>query len=580
MNSETKNCQNCKKDFTVGPDDFAFYEKMKVPPPTWCPDCRLSRRMMWRNDKTMYKRKCDATGKMVFSMFPPDAPFKVYERDYWWSDNWDSFKYGKEIDWSRPFMAQFGELLREVPLPSKSGVDLINSDYCMGCRSVKNCYMTFHSNRDEDCLYSFGLDNSKNCADCLFVSESELCYECFLVNSSYKLMYCSDCDNSQDLTLCQDCAGCSNCFGCAGLRNKTYHIWNKPYSKEEYQKKIKSFNLNSVNGLEKVRAEFEKFKLSVPVKYIHARHASNVSGDYIYNAKNALNSYRVSNAENVRYCQNVVFPPGAKDCYDYSFPGDGVELVYEGLTIAIQASNIKFSAFVYTSVSNVEYSIFCHKAHDLFGCIGMVNKQYCILNKQYTKEEYEELVPKIKKHMDDMPYVDAKDRVYKYGEFFPPDICPWGYNETTAQEYIPFTKKGATEAGFPWRDASTKEYNSTMSWKDIPNSIEEVNDSILKEVILCRSWDEEGEEKALEHNCSKAFKIIPEELAFYRKMGIPLPQRCFNSRHFERTKLRNPVHLWHRKCMKPGCTNEFETSYAPDRPEIVYCESCYNNEVA
>ena len=595
MQSETKQCQNCKKDFVIEPDDFAFYEKMKVPPPTWCPDCRLRRRITWRNEKTLYKRKCDATGQLIFSAFAPDAPVKVYERDYWWSDNWDSLKYGKEIDFSRPFLTQVKELLHEVPLPSRSAVNNINSDYYIGCRSVKNCYLVFHGNTDEDCLYSVGLDNSKNCADCLFVSDCELCYECFLVNKSYKLMCCVDCDNSQELILCQDCAGCSNCFGCAGLRNKNYHIFNKPYSKEEYKDKIKSFNLSSIDGLEKAKAEFNKFKLSVPVKYIHARHTSNVSGDYIYHAKETRNSFRVSNAENVRYCQNVVFPPGAKDCYDYSYPGDGVELIYEGLTVAIEASNIKFSAFVYTSVRNIEYSIFCHEAHNLFGCIGMRNKEYCILNKQYTKKEYEALVPKIKKHMDDMPYVDAKGRVYKYGVFFPPEFCPHGYNETIAQEYLPFTKKGAIEAGFSWRDMTSKEYNHTMSWKDIPANLEGVKDSILKEVVLCRSWDEEGEEKALEHNCSKAFKITPEELAFYKRMNISLPQRCFNSRHFERTKLRNPVHLWHRKCMCDGstsspqannhphhsgkCPNEFETSYAPDRPEIVYCEQCYQAEV-
>ncbi|MBI4119570.1 MAG: hypothetical protein HY456_01835 [Parcubacteria group bacterium] len=28
------------------------------------------------------------------------------------------------------------------------------------------------------------------------------------------------------------------------------------------------------------------------------------------------------------------------------------------------------------------------------------------------------------------------------------------------------------------------------------------------------------------------------------------------------------------------CPNEFETSYAPERSEIVYCEQCYNAEVA
>ena len=32
------------------------------------------------------------------------------------------------------------------------------------------------------------------------------------------------------------------------------------------------------------------------------------------------------------------------------------------------------------------------------------------------------------------------------------------------------------------------------------------------------------------------------------------------------------------KCAK--CGKEIKTSYAPDRPETVYCKQCYNNEVA
>ena len=62
-------------------------------------------------------------------------------------------------------------------------------------------------------------------------------------------------------------------------------------------------------------------------------------------------------------------------------------------------------------------------------------------------------------------------------------------------------------------------------------------------------------------------------------MNIPIPRRCFHCRHMNRVKRRNPFKLWYRKCMKEGCNNEFETSYAPDRPEIVYCEKCYQGEV-
>ena len=63
----------------------------------------------------------------------------------------------------------------------------------------------------------------------------------------------------------------------------------------------------------------------------------------------------------------------------------------------------------------------------------MRNNSYCILNKQYTKEEYEALVSKIIEQMNTMPYVDKNGVTYKYGEFFPIELSPFGYNETVAQ---------------------------------------------------------------------------------------------------------------------------------------------------
>jgi len=108
---ENRTCQNCKQEFRIEPDDFGFYEKMKVPPPTWCPECRMIRRMAFRNERLLFRRKDDATGKEIFSGFPPQAPIKVYDREYWWSDAWDSMVYGREYNFSRPFFEQFRDLM-------------------------------------------------------------------------------------------------------------------------------------------------------------------------------------------------------------------------------------------------------------------------------------------------------------------------------------------------------------------------------------------------------------------------------------------------------------------------------------
>jgi len=80
-------------------------------------------------------------------------------------------------------------------------------------------------------------------------------------------------------------------------------------------------------------------------------------------------------------------------------------------------------------------------------------------------------------------------------------------------------------------------------------------------------------------NCKAKFIIEPEDFEFYRKIDVPEPTFCPDCRHIERIKQRNPLKLWKRKCMKKGCNNEFQTTYAPERKEIVYCESCYNREV-
>lgn len=80
------------------------------------------------------------------------------------------------------------------------------------------------------------------------------------------------------------------------------------------------------------------------------------------------------------------------------------------------------------------YCANCFHSSYCFGCVGLRNKSYCILNKQYTKEEYEVLVPQIIKKMQ------ADD---KWGEFFPITMSPFAYNETVAQEYFPLSKEEA-----------------------------------------------------------------------------------------------------------------------------------------
>jgi hypothetical protein len=259
-----------------------------------------------------------------------------------------------------------------------------------------------------------------------------------------------------------------------------------------------------------------------------------------------------------------------------------VELIYETLIAGMGAYNIKFCTQIFPNAKNLTYCMFSNNSSDLFGCIGLRKKQYCILNKQYTKEEYEELVPKIIEHMSAMPYIDQKGRVYKYGEFFPSEFSFLPYKATGAYEFFPLSEKEAKAKGFLWYETSKQNYKITLKNSEIPDDIKDINKDILDQAIEC------AHQGSCQHECTGAFRVIEMELEFLKRMNLPLPRLCTNCRHYERLLLRNSPSLFQRTCMcdKEGhfhgaekCEVEFETSYAPDRPEIVYCEKCYQQEV-
>jgi len=575
---QAKVCQSCKKEFTIDAQDFAFYEKVAVPPPTWCPLCRARRRFAFRNERNLYKVKSDATGKDIFSMYSPEAGYKVYEKDYWISDNWDPMEYGMEIDWSKPFLAQVHELWKKVPMKNLNLINNVNSDFCNLFTNPRNCYLVFNGNDSENCLYGNGLTNCRECIDISHVGKCEQCYEGFWLTSCAKTHFSSECESCVNVLFSKNCVGCTDCFGCVGLRNKQYYIWNESYSKEDYFKKLEELDWQSHKNIESLKKQAKEFWLKFPNKYLVGSHNTDVSGSYISHSKNVKDSFLVREAEDCRYCQYMQELPGSKDCYDYSIWGDNNQLVYESCSCGVNTNRLKFCLYVQESVHDIEYSILCENSEYLFGCVGLRKKAYCILNKQYSKEAFDELRLKIIQHMKDTPYVDEQQRVYSYGEFFPPEFSPWAYNETIAFDYFPLNESEAKEKGSAWRKPAEKQFAITLKPENIPDRISETQDSILDEIIGCEHGSTGSPQvPACAHQCTTAFKITPAELQFYRDNNLPVPHKCPVCRHYERLAQRSKLELYDRACAK--CGTVFKTSYSPDRPEIIFCEKCYQQEV-
>ena len=586
MNSEIRNCQNCKNNFIIEPDDFLFYEKIKVPPPTFCPECRFQRRCLFRNERKLFKNVDGATGKSIISLFPPEAEFPVYEDNYWFSDNWDPFSYGVDFDRSRPFLSQFYDLMIKVPHPRSNTINMVRSDYAANATDLKDCYLIFNATSTENSAYGNAVDYSKNCFDNSHINSSEKCYESFWLNKCYDTHFSSQCEECVSVYFSKNCQGCTNCFGCVNLRNKSYNFFNQQLSKEDYQEKIESLDIYKWSNLKEISNRIRQFWMNFPVKYFQGIKNHGCTGEYISNSKNVKNSYLIRGGENLKYVQYGQVPV-LRDCMDMIVGGNNSELIYEATTCGWNSSQIRFCYECWDGGIDFEYSMFCgKKANHTFGSISVKSGDYVILNKRYSREEFYKLRDEIRKHMDEMPYIDSKGRIYRYGEFFPPEFSPFAYNDTITPEHFPLSKEEILSYGAKWYEVPKNEYAVSTQAEELPDDIHDVTNEILNKIISCEK-------------CQRAYKIIPEELQFLKQHNFPIPHYCINCRHESRISQRNKSKLYKRQCCCDGghssnnkynntiehfhgtdkCQNEFETSYSPDRPEIVYCEKCYQQEI-
>ncbi len=550
-----KTCINCSAEFHIFPEDQEFYKKIDVPNPTHCIDCRQQRRLAQPNQLFLYKRKCDLTGKNVISNFPSSSPYRVYGQEVWYSDKWDPLEYGREYDFSKPFFDQFKDLFERVPRPNLfTGYQFDeNSPYTNHAGKNKNCYFIFDSDENWDCLYGYSINGCKNCMDCYRARKCELCYECVDSYNCYNSSFLQDSEGCSDSYFLKNCIGCKNCIFSVNLRNKRYYIHNKEATKEAYESYAQK--LRSWKEVQKTREEFQKFQIKFPQKYLHGVHNENVFGEYLDHCKNAEHCFDSSNLWDSKYIYQGFMP--LKNCMDIHECGEG-ELLYECTVCGYGSHNMKFCAHSLGQCSDAEYCMYSPHSSHIFGCMGLRHKQYCILNKQYTKEEYEDLIPRIKKHMIETG---------EYGEFFPIHISSFGYNQTMAQDYYPLSKDEAFAKGYKWKDdeeADFSDVSKKIPASKLPDTIDTIPDDILNWAIAC-------------HASGELFKIQRAELDLYRRMHFPIPHEHFLVRHKKRSNMRNPRKLWDRNCAK--CKKEIQTSYDPDRPEIVYCEECYLTEV-
>lgn len=552
---ETKNCKKCQKDFDLDSDDLGFYEKMKVPVPNVCPDCRFKMRAMWRNEMTLYSgRKCALCQKNVLSIYNPKSPYVVYCYDCFYSEKWDPKDYAMDYDKSRPFFDQMHELLVKVPkvnLGMSTGAgQSINSDYINMATSCKNCYLVFNTGPAEELLYSRGIRNGVESSDMYFGTSFQLCYEGINIQESASIVWGQNVSGCVDSMFILNGSGLTNCFGCVNLKNKSNCFFNEQLSHDEYLQKVNEIK-GSYQKMEEAKEKFIKFSKTLPRRENNNLKNIDSTGDYLTECKNVKNSFEVGKGENCKY---LFSSKGIKDSMGTIGFGMNSELLLE--IVAAGYTSNAIGSYWPENCTDIMYSFDLRNSHDCVGCDTLRNGKYSILNKEYTKEKYEELKNHIVQELTEQGI---------HGLMMPTEIAPFGYNETVGQDNLPLTREEAIASGFRWEDdIQMTTGKETLKPEEIPDQIKDVPDSITKEILSCI-------------DCNRNYKITEPEFLFYRKMVLPIPRKCFFCRHKDRVRRRGSFKFFVRNCSK--CGEENLTNLSVDVAPIVYCEKCYQAEV-
>lgn len=514
-------CKLCGGGFEISRSDYGYFEVHGVNLPKYCRLCSWKRKLCWENEYQIYKRKCDATGKAMISVYKESTPFPVYEKEYWTSGKWDLPKMS--YDKNRPFFEQYWELFEKVPRPSTNRVGAENSEYAHLIFDSKSCYLTFQAFQAERLIGCYRAIRLKDSASCFFCIESELLCECVNCSRCYNLKFSEDCENCFDSAFLYDCKGCKNCFMSWNLRNREYCFMNEKYSKENYAKKIAEYDLSLLEGQKKARSEFENQRKRFIAKASHSINCENCFGDYLVGCKNCREIYFSDGCQDSK---NIL--RGTEDVTSYDCAvGGKTELCLN----VMQPAWFYKCAFLQNGshCHEVYLSESCDDCSYCVGCISLRRGKYCVLNTQYSEEQYRDLKEYI---------FDELRRDESFEEIFDPSKSPFDYGETIADLYFPRGKEGGEGEG----------------------------EEALR-FAMCLGCV----------SCGKPLQFSEAEKKFYEKMGLALPEDCFYCRILRLARPYSVVQMSESKCANCG-----ERIFV-GKSERVYkrtlCEKCYLGNV-
>lgn len=442
------------------------------------------------------------------SSYPPTPriagiiPYKEYEagRD-------DLVHQWLDYDFEQDFFHNIQRLRDQTKLPNLlQFADNENSDYAYCVLGSKNVYMGFTIIKDvENCLYSFSVKTgSRNIFNSVMVRDnSENIYMSSGIITGYAIFYSRYMTNCSNMRFCSNCFGCQECLFCHDLNNQSYCIANKVYEREIYfQKK------------QELLAQKEKYLQwyqELPLSWANPG-STDVEGHFIINSQGIRQGNYVSQIDQGKNLILIGGETKGEEVYDCFLNTPPISDMYGVVSAGTGSDNIYNSLHIVTG-TNIYYSVMMDNCSYCLGCMGLKNKSFCILNKQYSQEERYEVANKIFAQME-------KD--WTLWTFFPWWMNPFYFNDTAA--YLlddTFTKDELLQENYLWRDEEIKvdipagaevvksKELDTYQWYN-EKWAREINPEILKKVII----DEKG----------NSYRIVKMEYDFLMKHGLPLPE--------------------------------------------------------
>lgn len=545
-----KICEDCNKEFIISDEEINMYKKVGIELPTLCFFCRVKLHLSFWLFGKFRKGKSDLSGKDLITILPENTRYPVYSLKEWYSDKWDAMDYGMDYDFSESFFKQLQALQEKVPRPHQNASNNTDCEWSDDVWNSKNCYLSRSMEECEDLLYSYRNLKVKNSIDVTVCYNSERCYDSLNCDHSYKLFYSRNSRDCVDSFFLYDCRNCQDCFMCWNLRGKSFCIENVQYTKEEYKKKLKEYNLGSYLFIQSLKKQFEEI---IRQKVVHRENFNlktyNSDGNFLINTKNCHNCFTTSDSED---CYNHVRGLKNKACIDTNGCWH-LELCGNSAG-CLNGYNLKYC--LWSPSRNSEYLDLCLECDECFGCVGLKKKKNCILNKQYTREQYKKLKEKI---------ITAMKNKGEYGRFLPYSMSLGPFNFSTSFSYFPETKKeDILKLGGYWEDIS-EEHLEGISTSELPDSIDDVSSDICFQALICpeTGW---------------RFNISKDELLFYKNNNIPLPRFHFDVRTKDRLKYLTVLQSYPYNCFY--CNKEINAYYPLEWGyKKVACESCFQQNL-